>query len=95
MNNEIIGDSMRRVDGRLKVTGAARYTADQHLDGMVYAYGVFSTVSSGRVLRIDTRERAAHAGRHRYFSSRAFPATLSRAADDEFVCGHPDGVDHR
>jgi xanthine dehydrogenase YagR molybdenum-binding subunit len=54
MNEPIIGQAQRRVDGRLKVTGAARYAADQNLPDMVYAYGVFSTVASGRVLRIDT-----------------------------------------
>ena len=52
----IIGAGTRRVDGRLKVTGAAKYTADQHLDNMAYAYGVFSTVASGRITNIDTAE---------------------------------------
>ncbi len=87
MNNEIIGDSMRRVDGRLKVTGAARYTADQHLDGMVYAYGVFSTVSSGRVLRIDTASARRTPGVIDIFHHEHFPRlyraplTMSSFAD--------------
>jgi xanthine dehydrogenase YagR molybdenum-binding subunit len=50
----IIGAAMRRVDGRLKVTGAARYAADHHLAQMTYAYGVFSSIASGRITRIDT-----------------------------------------
>lgn len=54
MSQQVIGQSVKRVDGRLKVTGAARYTADQSMPGLVYAYGVFSTIASGRVLRIDT-----------------------------------------
>ncbi|QEI06654.1 xanthine dehydrogenase family protein molybdopterin-binding subunit [Pigmentiphaga aceris] len=49
-----IGAATRRVDGRLKVTGAAKYAADHHLEGMAYAYGVFSTVASGRISKIDT-----------------------------------------
>ncbi|MBY4945119.1 xanthine dehydrogenase family protein molybdopterin-binding subunit [Cupriavidus respiraculi] len=56
MNNQAIGASARRIDGRLKVTGAAPYTADRHLSGMLHAYGVFSTVASGRVTAIDTDE---------------------------------------
>lgn len=48
-----IGRAVRRVDGRLKVTGAAKYTADQNSPGLLHAYGVFSTVASGRVIRID------------------------------------------
>ncbi|ALL71337.1 Periplasmic aromatic aldehyde oxidoreductase, molybdenum binding subunit YagR (plasmid) [Paraburkholderia caribensis MBA4] len=54
MNDQVIGQPMRRVDGRLKVTGAAKYTADQNPPGLVHAYGVFSTVASGRILRIDS-----------------------------------------
>jgi xanthine dehydrogenase YagR molybdenum-binding subunit len=73
MNNDIIGDSLRRVDGRLKVTGAAQYTADQTLPGMVYAYGVFSTVSSGRVLRIDTADARRTPGVIEIFSHEQFP----------------------
>ncbi|WP_414440151.1 xanthine dehydrogenase family protein molybdopterin-binding subunit [Burkholderia sp. 22PA0106] len=56
MSDTIVGQPVKRVDGRLKVTGAARYTADQHPAGMVYAYGVFSTIASGRITRIDTRD---------------------------------------
>ncbi len=56
MTDNIIGASPRRVDGRLKVTGAAMYTSDQHPPNMVYAYGVFSTVASGRVRQIDAGE---------------------------------------
>ncbi len=56
MSDTIVGQPVKRVDGRLKVTGAARYTADQHPPGMVYAYGVFSTVASGRITAIDTRD---------------------------------------
>lgn len=54
--NDIIGAGPRRVDGRLKVTGYAQYTADHGLKRMAYAYGVYSTIASGRVTRIDTDE---------------------------------------
>jgi xanthine dehydrogenase YagR molybdenum-binding subunit len=56
MNDPVIGAPLRRVDGQLKVTGTARYTADRQAPDMLHAYGVFSSVASGRVLRIDTAD---------------------------------------
>jgi xanthine dehydrogenase YagR molybdenum-binding subunit len=73
MSDQIIGAALRRVDGRLKVTGAARYTADQHPDAMVYAYGVFSTVASGRILRIDAAEARKTPGFIDIFHHEHFP----------------------
>ena len=50
-----IGDPLSRVDGRAKVTGAARYTAEFAIPGLAYAKLVMSTSPSGRV-RIDAGE---------------------------------------
>jgi len=59
MSQSIIGTPYKRIDGRLKVTGAARYAADHPLPEMAYAYGVYSTIANGRVVAIDdTRARA-------------------------------------
>jgi xanthine dehydrogenase YagR molybdenum-binding subunit len=57
-----IGAPQTRVDGRLKVTGGARYAADWRPDGLVYAYLVLSTIASGRVASIDDRAARAQAG---------------------------------
>ncbi|MCC8395188.1 xanthine dehydrogenase family protein molybdopterin-binding subunit [Paraburkholderia sp. MMS20-SJTR3] len=43
-----------RVDGRLKVTGAARYAADFAADGLVYGFVVSATIANGRIVSIDT-----------------------------------------
>ncbi|WP_440091893.1 xanthine dehydrogenase family protein molybdopterin-binding subunit [Pseudomonas syringae] len=61
MSESIMGTSPRRIDGRLKVTGHAQYAADQHPEGMVFAYGVYSTVASGSInsLDIDAARRCA------------------------------------
>lgn len=56
MNRTAIGASPRRIDGRLKVTGAALYTADRSMPGMLHAYGVYSTVASGRITDIDVAD---------------------------------------
>ncbi|MGB3438409.1 MAG: xanthine dehydrogenase family protein molybdopterin-binding subunit [Actinophytocola sp.] len=42
-----------RVEGRLKVTGQARYGADHHLPGMVYGYVVLSTIAHGEIRHVD------------------------------------------
>jgi xanthine dehydrogenase YagR molybdenum-binding subunit len=55
-----IGAPMNRVDGRLKVTGAATYSAEYELPGITYAVLVGSTITKGRLTGIDTKaaERA-------------------------------------
>ncbi|MFH0022914.1 xanthine dehydrogenase family protein molybdopterin-binding subunit [Pseudomonas fluorescens] len=53
MTQPIIGIPQRRIDGRLKVTGDARYAADHNMPGMLYAYGVYSTIAKGRIRTID------------------------------------------
>ena len=59
-----MGASVSRVDGRLKVTGAARYAAEFPLDGMLYGAVVFSTIAQGRVVSLDTPagERGSRGG---------------------------------
>jgi xanthine dehydrogenase YagR molybdenum-binding subunit len=53
-------DPIDRVDGKAKVTGAARYAADQKVQNMVYGFLVGSTIAKGHIKSIDTKraERA-------------------------------------
>src|SRR6185295_151926 len=57
---EVVGTSHDRVDGRLKVMGAATYPIDVTRPGVAYAVTVGSTVTSGRIRHIapDAAERA-------------------------------------
>jgi xanthine dehydrogenase YagR molybdenum-binding subunit len=48
-------DPISRVDGRAKVTGAARYSADRKLNGLVYGFLVGSTIAKGRIKSIDSK----------------------------------------
>jgi xanthine dehydrogenase YagR molybdenum-binding subunit len=48
-----IGQPITRLDGRVKVTGAARYTADTPVDGVLHAVLVPSAIPSGIIARID------------------------------------------
>ncbi|MBA3712399.1 MAG: xanthine dehydrogenase family protein molybdopterin-binding subunit [Pyrinomonadaceae bacterium] len=52
MSNEI-GKPLSRLDGRPKVTGAARYTADTPIEGLTYAVFATSTIPHGRVTKLD------------------------------------------
>lgn len=57
----ILGEPLTRVDGRLKVTGQAKYAAEFKVPDPAYAAMVQSTIPSGRMANIDARraERAA------------------------------------
>lgn len=52
--NEIIGKPVDRVDGRLKVTGAATYSAEFFSENMAYGVLVQSTIAKGYINKIDT-----------------------------------------
>ena len=58
--NSLIGEPIDRTDGRLKVTGGARYSAEINLPGLVYGVIIPSTVSNGAVASMDisTAEKA-------------------------------------
>ncbi|WP_405959588.1 xanthine dehydrogenase family protein molybdopterin-binding subunit [Streptomyces sp. NBC_00024] len=57
-----VGAPLSRVDGRLKVTGQAKYAADHDPEGVVHAVVVDSTVALGRITGIDTRAALAQSG---------------------------------
>ena len=57
-----IGQPLTRRDGVLKVTGAARYAADHHPAGMLYAVLAVSSIARGRVAALDVAAAKAHAG---------------------------------
>ena len=49
-----LGQPISRLDGRSKVTGAAQFTADYPVNGLVHAAIAFSTISKGAIVTIDT-----------------------------------------
>jgi CO/xanthine dehydrogenase Mo-binding subunit len=57
---DVVGAARDRVDGRLKVTGAATYPIDVNLPGLAHAALVQSTIISGRIrdIAVDAAERA-------------------------------------
>ncbi|HEX4552885.1 MAG TPA: xanthine dehydrogenase family protein molybdopterin-binding subunit, partial [Xanthobacteraceae bacterium] len=57
-----IGTATSRVDGRAKVTGAAKYAAEFNTPGLAHASLVTSPITKGRIARIDAAEALAVAG---------------------------------
>ncbi len=57
-----IGQPLTRRDGVLKVTGGARYAADNHPPGMLYAVLAASSIARGRVTFLDLPAAKAHPG---------------------------------
>jgi xanthine dehydrogenase YagR molybdenum-binding subunit len=57
-----IGQPLTRRDGILKVTGQARYAADNHPPGMLHAVLAVSTIARGRVSFLDVEAAKRHPG---------------------------------
>lgn len=51
-----IGTPISRVDGRAKVTGAAKYAAEYNLSGLAHGSVVTSSIAKGRVVSIDVNQ---------------------------------------
>ena len=52
----VIGQPLDRVDGRLKVTGGARYSAEMPVTDPLQGVLVTSTIARGRIVAMDTKE---------------------------------------
>jgi xanthine dehydrogenase YagR molybdenum-binding subunit len=55
MKKDTIGDPLSRVDGRLKVTGGAKYSGEYKVPGLTYGVLVPATITNGIVSAIDTK----------------------------------------
>ncbi|HWX05673.1 MAG TPA: xanthine dehydrogenase family protein molybdopterin-binding subunit [Bradyrhizobium sp.] len=51
----IVGKPLDRVDGRLKVTGGARYAYEMQQDNVLYGFVVEASIGKGTIQSIDTR----------------------------------------
>jgi xanthine dehydrogenase YagR molybdenum-binding subunit len=62
MREVVVGQPLTRVDGRLKVTGAAQYAADNSIPNLVHAVMVCATVARGTIKHIDSGAALKHPG---------------------------------
>ncbi|NYI77556.1 xanthine dehydrogenase family protein molybdopterin-binding subunit [Nocardioides panzhihuensis] len=69
----LVGQGVERVDGRVKVTGAARYAADNEVADALHGFLTMSTIARGEILEIDTGAALAHPGVVAVYTHRDMP----------------------
>lgn len=57
-----VGQSINRLEGRAKVTGAAKYAAEYDLPDLLHGYVLSSTITKGKITDIDDRAALAIPG---------------------------------
>lgn len=60
--NQVIGQARKRVTGKLKTTGGAKYAAEFPIENVAHAVITNSTIALGRITNIDTKEAQAVPG---------------------------------
>ncbi len=90
MSNDysVIGKSVNRIDGEVKVTGKAQYTSDLKFPNMLYGKLLTSPYAHARILSIDTSEAEKLPGVKAVITHRDVPSKrygLSPARWDETV----------
>lgn len=85
---QVVGKPINRVDGRLKVMGAARYTAEIPQDNIAHAVLIQSSIAKGRIKDIDTSEAEKAPGVLAVITHRNAPK-LNSKTDGSMVEGKP------
>jgi xanthine dehydrogenase YagR molybdenum-binding subunit len=70
-----IGKPISRLEGQLKVSGAAKYAGDYNVPDLLFGYVVNSTVTKGKIISIDTSEALALHGVVKVFTHENRPST--------------------
>ena len=76
-----IGEPVARLDGLAKVTGAARYAADQYADGQLHAVCVGARIAAGAVERVDSSQALREPGVVRVLTAADMPVVHPGFAD--------------
>lgn len=53
-NQPLVGQPVSRLEGKMKVTGAAKYAGEYNVPDLLYGYAVNSTITKGKILKIHT-----------------------------------------
>ncbi|RRQ45736.1 xanthine dehydrogenase family protein molybdopterin-binding subunit [Chryseobacterium sp. SC28] len=76
MNNiQSVGKAVSRLEGHLKVTGAAKYAGEYDAQDLLYGYIVGSTITKGRIKSIDSSEVKKMEGVVEVFTHENKPST--------------------
>jgi AraC-like DNA-binding protein len=80
-----IGEPLPRVDGPIKVTGAARYTADLRAANMLYGVLVTASIPAGRVVAFEKDDALAEPGVVRVLTHEDMPRARNTIAGPPFA----------
>ena len=80
---ELIGPARSRVDGKLKVTGAAKYAVEFDVPDCTYAWPVESNIAKGKILSIDTSAAEKAPGVLLVLTHRNIPKPKNAQAPEE------------
>lgn len=88
LNLTLVGKPLDRIDGPLKVTGKARYSAEFPMKKIAYAVPVGSEIANGRIRNIDTSTAEKAPGvlmvlTHKNRPTLAFPKKLSGGGEKD------------
>ena len=73
MSDRLLGAPLPRQDGRIKVTGAARYAADHKAENLLHGVIVGAPVPAGRIRTIDASAALVGDGVTRVLTHTDFP----------------------
>ena len=54
--SKYVGQPVSRVEGRLKVMGEAKFSAEYHLDNICYAALAYSRIAKGKIRKLNLEE---------------------------------------
>jgi xanthine dehydrogenase YagR molybdenum-binding subunit len=77
-----LGKPTSRIDGRAKVTGAAKYAAEYNVPGLAHGFVVTSAIAKGRIARVDFADAMAVDGVIAVFTHANRPKMA--ASDDKY-----------
>jgi 4-hydroxybenzoyl-CoA reductase alpha subunit len=88
-NNQVIGQPLRRVDARAKVTGQLRFADDLALPGMLHMKLLRSHLPHAKIVGIDATRALAHPGVKTVLTGKEFPISfgiLPVSQDEHALC---------
>jgi xanthine dehydrogenase YagR molybdenum-binding subunit len=80
-----IGEPIPRLDGPIKVTGEARYTADVQTENMLHGVLVTAAIPAGKVIDFDKTDALAEAGVIRVLTHEDMPASKCAISGPPFA----------
>src|SRR3954467_5197344 len=84
----ILGPARNRVDGRLKVTGAAKYAVEFEVPNVAYGWPIESNIAKGKIVSRDTRAAEALPGVLKILTPFNAPKPKEAKAKEERNSGH-------